>query len=527
MTIENPAKRHDYEGNGATTTFDYTNKIRKSSHIAVYHRDTTVTPAVETLLVLDTDYSVSGVGDAGGGSITFPLGGSSFSTLAANEFLAILYDFPLEQSTDIPNTGRVFNESVEDELDYQLMLALQMEERLDRVLTVSPSDTTTSLDASQYLVDVQQAVTDAEAAAVLAAAYSAIWNDVIFLTVSDSPYTVTSAHASTFFSVDTSGGNVTINLPGISGLASPYNVGFKKTSIDGNSVIINANGTDTISGSSSVSIAVTDSGTVLVPDTDPAPDQWTPLDFGQSAGDMTVDNFADGVDYTAGTTTQLTLSVSPGNENNVQIYFDGVAQHHDTYSVSGAVVTFSAAIPIGTNDVEAVTGTTLGIGVPADNSVTSAKLHSSVISGLSSATPEDTDEIMFSDAGTPKRSTVANLRSVNKGSVNEYTKSQNFDATTLTDGATINWDAESNQVCSVTLAGNRTLANPTNTKDGATYIVIVKQDATGSRTLSYGSNYKWPGGTAPTLTTDANAVDVLTFVCDGTDMLGVFQGDFS
>ena len=118
--------------------------------------------------------------------------------------------------------------------------------------------------------------------------------------------------------------------------------------------------------------------------------------------------------------------------------------------------------------------------------------------------------------------TVAEL-----GTAQEYTKTQNFNATGLTDGASIAWDLESNQVCSVTLAGNRTLANPTNQKDGATYILTVKQDATGSRTLAYGSNYKWEGGTAPTLSTGANAVDILTFVSDGTSMLGVIAQDFS
>lgn len=109
----------------------------------------------------------------------------------------------------------------------------------------------------------------------------------------------------------------------------------------------------------------------------------------------------------------------------------------------------------------------------------------------------------------------------------EYTAAQNFNATTLTDGATINWDLSANQVTSVTLGGNRTLAAPTNLKDGATYILTIKQDATGSRTLTFNSAYKFPGGTAPTLTTSANAVDVLTFVSDGTNMYGVSQLNFS
>jgi hypothetical protein len=110
---------------------------------------------------------------------------------------------------------------------------------------------------------------------------------------------------------------------------------------------------------------------------------------------------------------------------------------------------------------------------------------------------------------------------------NEYTAAQNFNATALTDAANIAWDLAANQVASVTLEGSRTLDNPTNMVDGATYMLTVKQDATGSRTLAYGTAYKWPGGTAPTLSTGANAVDILSFVSDGASMFGVASLDFS
>lgn len=109
----------------------------------------------------------------------------------------------------------------------------------------------------------------------------------------------------------------------------------------------------------------------------------------------------------------------------------------------------------------------------------------------------------------------------------EYTATQNFNATTLTDATTISWDASVNQVTSVTLTDNRTLGAPTNLVDGGTYILIVKQDATGSRTLAYNAVFKFPGGTAPTLSTDANAVDILTFVSDGTNMYGAAQLGFA
>lgn len=115
---------------------------------------------------------------------------------------------------------------------------------------------------------------------------------------------------------------------------------------------------------------------------------------------------------------------------------------------------------------------------------------------------------------------------VQKGVAQEFTKTQNFNLTTLTDASTVAWDCSANQVCKVTLGGNRTLGNPTNVVDGATYILIVKQPASGGpRTLSYASQYKWPADAAPTLSTTADYVDLLCFVADGTNMLGQFNLD--
>jgi len=96
----------------------------------------------------------------------------------------------------------------------------------------------------------------------------------------------------------------------------------------------------------------------------------------------TTDNFAAGVDFTAGSSTQVTLTNDPGGEDNVIITFDGVTQHRNTYTVSGAVVTFDAAIGSGVSNVEATYTTTIPAATPADNSVTLAKLSDGTQGGL-------------------------------------------------------------------------------------------------------------------------------------------------
>ena len=83
---------------------------------------------------------------------------------------------------------------------------------------------------------------------------------------------------------------------------------------------------------------------------------------------------------------------------------------------------------------------------------------------------------------------------------------------TAVDGATITPNFANGNMFSVTIAGNRTLANPTNGQPGQVGSIFVKQDGTGSRTLSFGSNWHFPAASAPTLTTTGNAVDRIDYV---------------
>jgi hypothetical protein len=100
--------------------------------------------------------------------------------------------------------------------------------------------------------------------------------------------------------------------------------------------------------------------------------------------------------------------------------------------------------------------------------------------------------------------------------------------------AAIDWDVGRQQVRLIQLSQNSSLNFPINPKRGATYMLFVKQDATGSRTLSYtaqlaqlgSGTWKWPNATTPTLTTAAGKIDVLTFVFDGTHMIGVSSLNF-
>lgn len=84
-----------------------------------------------------------------------------------------------------------------------------------------------------------------------------------------------------------------------------------------------------------------------------------------------------------------------------------------------------------------------------------------------------------------------------------------YDAGNSSTAITLDWDNGNTQL--VTLTGNATftLSNP---KDGFRYLIVLKQDGTGSRTVTWPSSVKWQAGTAPTLSTTAGKVDIVTLV---------------
>ena len=81
----------------------------------------------------------------------------------------------------------------------------------------------------------------------------------------------------------------------------------------------------------------------------------------------------------------------------------------------------------------------------------------------------------------------------------------------LTDAASIAVNMALGNNFAITLAGNRTLGAPAGVTPGQTGYIYVVQDGTGSRTLSFATAYVFVSGTAPTMSTAANAVDLLVY----------------
>ena len=135
---------------------------------------------------------------------------------------------------------------------------------------------------------------------------------------------------------------------------------------------------------------------------------------------------------------------------------------------------------------------------------------------------DGTKRLSFSISGVSSSTTRtvtipdASITMAGTDTAQNFTAGQRGEITALTDGATITPDCNDSNNFSVTLGGNRTLANPSNITAGQSGSIFVSQDGTGSRTLSFGSYWDFAGGTAPTLTTTASAVDRIDYVVRST-----------
>ena len=145
-----------------------------------------------------------------------------------------------------------------------------------------------------------------------------------------------------------------------------------------------------------------------------------------------------------------------------------------------------------------------------------ALLTSTEVEVLDGATLSTT-ELNYVDGVTSAIQTQLDAKGTGNGdallaSDQTWTGAQRGTITALTDAATIAVDFDSSNNFSVTLGDNRTLGQPSNQTVGQSGSIFITQDGTGSRTLAYHADWKWAGGTAPTLTTTAAAVDRIDYI---------------
>jgi hypothetical protein len=231
------------------------------------------------------------------------------------------------------------------------------------------------------------------------------------------------------------------------------------------------------------------------------------ISYGTSTGTRLV---ATNASITTGTIPSLTAGTTTSTVATIPTLTAGTTTSTAANITNGTVQTLTAS----TANISS------GSAIFSQGTVTTFNSTTGTISNLSTTLTGDLT-ISTGSATVGTRVAVVNT-------AQEYTATHNFNATSLTiSTGTVDWDLSANQVAKLEVTTNSTLNTPTNPVDGATYMLVVTQGTGGSNTLSFSTAYKFPGGSAPVLSTGSADVDVLAFVSNGTVLYGVTSQDFS
>jgi hypothetical protein len=172
MSISSVTSKVVYVGDESATIFPYPFRILEETDLVVSRY--TVATGSTSVMALNTDYVVSGVGDAGGGNITLTGSAVAVSSGAiyvhSGNHLVIQRIVPLTQTTDYVANDPFPAETHEAALDKLTMATHQLQEQIDRCIKADISQTTGSTTYTQVVAESVAAANAASTVAVSAAA---------------------------------------------------------------------------------------------------------------------------------------------------------------------------------------------------------------------------------------------------------------------------------------------------------------------------------------------------------------------
>lgn len=375
-------------------------------------------------------------------------------------------------------------------------------------------------------------------------------------------YTVQVSDLGLVFLVDASAGAVTLTLPDSATAGNGFAIGAVKTDASTNALTIDHAGTDTIKGDTALVLDRQWGSTLLATN---GAGQWVEIGGGGGAALPIADDedlFANAADLTkllkfslaSFTTGTIRTATWPDKSGTVAMLSDitggGLASaelDEDTATTTGLTWGYKAGLlrigatlyDLSAGTVALTASTTNYVELdPADQIIkvnqtafTVGRIPLRELVTDASAITTDTDRRAWIIGGqvfyTGLTQELPCLdQVVSRPEIKDYAET----LTALSSSAgTLTLDLVNGNVFEVTLTENVTtlnLNNPPASGKAGSITLILKQDATGSRTVTWPASVKWAGGSAPTLSTDASATDVLTFVTTdaGTTWYGFLAG---
>jgi hypothetical protein len=359
IQVGDVSPRIQYAGDGIQTNFTYPFPIFSDGDLEVY--------VDSTVVILDTGYTVSGAGNSAGGEVTFTTAPAAASIVTLRRTIAI------ERTSDFQQSGVLRAKVLNDELDRLTAEVQQVAEQTNRSLHLKAFDVETSMElpdkssradkvlafdengvavaSTETLSFMENGATTAATAAVAASisegnaavsednarsselAAAASQQTALAATVGkydarisissvDSPYTVATLTNDTLITVDTTGGNIVVNLPASATETDNRLLGINKSGAT-NTITINPNGADTIGGNASF---------VMYDDT-----EWSDLYLDKTNTDWQLGNLS----YTAAGTGLKKTGSTISLEGGVDIDTDGNLSGHGTEFITQTGTTYT------------------------------------------------------------------------------------------------------------------------------------------------------------------------------------------
>ena len=206
--------------------------------------------------------------------------------------------------------------------------------------------------------------------------------------------------------------------------------------------------------------------------------------------------------------TTPTLTIGDAGAEDAAIVFDGNAK--DFYIAlddSADKIVIGEGSTVGTNSILTITDDSLTIGDAAavDTKIVFDGNAQDFYIGLD----DSADDLVIGLGATVGTTPAISITEALKTQFGGAAVAKTITDATNTGNVTLDFDAGQNFV--LTFTGNVTLVNPSTESVGQTGIIVIIQDGTGSRTLAVGTDYEFPAGTAPTISTAANTTDIIPY----------------
>jgi hypothetical protein len=523
MTVSSSTNRVSYAGNGSTTVFPYTYKIFDQDDLTVILRAANGT---ETTKTITSDYTVSGVGNAGGGNVTM------LTAPASGETLVILREQDLIQELDIVPNDPFPADSLEGALDKLTFMVQQHEETLGRTIKASRTNTITGAEFTISAADRANKVFAFDSAGDVsitqelgtyrgnwAAATAFAQRDIVKDTSNNNIYICLTAHTST----------------GAQPISSNADVAKWALLVDAASATTSA-----LAAASSATDAENAQTAAEAAQTARRPRRcgsWQRQTPGISANITTVAGISADVVTVADSAANISTVVT--NIANVNLVGGSITNVNTVATNLASVNSFAATYRISASDpVDSLDEGDLVFNT-ADNKMkvyngaawqdVAPVATSLTVSQISDLTADAT-ELNRNDITTLGTSEASKVVTADANGVVIFDAGVVEDETAVTstsNATTVN--CRDGNVFTHVLTENTTFtfSNPPASGRAFAFTLKIVQDASASGyTVTWPASVDWPSATAPTLTATASAVDVFVFYThdSGTTFYGFVAG---